>query len=952
MNPCAGRSYCHFKEGLARVAKPVQSNPNYADILGDRLGPFFQKYSSAGFSDPLPRNEALAVLDRTLLEKRVSIHCLPPGFAVAFGKTKNNLREFSFLRAFLSRHGLDSRIFNSGLIRPSYQSTRADHSAAFPTIRTGFREFLETHPETSSATLFQLINFVHAYLGWSASLRHPDARPRVLVLANDHSPNQVACSMVAKELHIPRIYLQHAEVTTAFPPLDFEISILRNQASLETYAEAGAPSGEAYVVSRESSPFDIAEFAKALRSPATVGVYLTAQVDWTGVRHVLGQLSLNGDVSSVFIKPHPSQSKERLHQELPGIAIENDIPQTPHVAVVANSSVVIELLHRSIPVFQFYGMDTVPDDYYGFSARGLAPQLALGDLRSTFWRSFTPDDTWLEEFKRYAPKADTGYHAEESRLAASLARYFEPAEAFDALASGVLDGSDCVARVAQDQGFARTALTIAPNAVVDLVNQPERYFVGIWSATAQRADFTAAMEALFFERSPVSHRIFGATRHIRHIGSEFVYWVKQRDIELSGRESSDHEIDQLGEFAREGASRGSRRRIDMQFLQLLLRLRLHDRIEHFIEQTPSFSVRELHVSHRIALMKWLRERLQTQSRLGLIPSDLYEGLSPFHRLKLHVLSATDRLFDHDPWAHSDIEARYAQTAPSELRSEFERLVKPCYDRLRPNFAYMDVRWSTAERDAFFGEVTNALQQRKPFALLRLSDGEGYIFADGSRYFTIADMKNRERHWWREELAEHARRRLLTEMRAAVGTADVIGIPCIYRFLRDSADTSRSLVGTLQGRGLLEVLTCVSADPELSLKLFAEEKCNLPLFNDLNRIFALCAAAQRVVVVASATREEMERLFGAEAPLHYIPVPTHSRTIGNGKYISRGGRLPQIYPAIRERIAATVRPGDLVLVAAGVIGKIFIGDARRAGGVALDVGSALDEWIDAGIHSLH
>jgi hypothetical protein len=52
-------------------------------------------------------------------------------------------------------------------------------------------------------------------------------------------------------------------------------------------------------------------------------------------------------------------------------------------------------------------------------------------------------------------------------------------------------------------------------------------------------------------------------------------------------------------------------------------------------------------------------------------------------------------------------------------------------------------------------------------------------------------------------------------------------------------------------------------------------------------------------------------------------------------------LCEIYPEIVERVRASSRPGTLVLVGAGIIGKILVDEARQCGAVALDVGSLLD-----------
>jgi len=47
----------------------------------------------------------------------------------------------------------------------------------------------------------------------------------------------------------------------------------------------------------------------------------------------------------------------------------------------------------------------------------------------------------------------------------------------------------------------------------------------------------------------------------------------------------------------------------------------------------------------------------------------------------------------------------------------------------------------------------------------------------------------------------------------------------------------------------------------------------------------------------------------------------------------------------------VGPGVLVLVAGGVVGKIFIGAAKSAGAVALDIGGAIDDWASSALPTL-
>ncbi len=104
------------------------------------------------------------------------------------------------------------------------------------------RAFYAGRHRITAGLVHQQVAYSKAALMFARSFAAPDAvSPRAIVQANDHSPARVALSMVAKALGIPRIYVQHAEVSPAFPPLDMDHAVLRNARSLATYPRS-APS--------------------------------------------------------------------------------------------------------------------------------------------------------------------------------------------------------------------------------------------------------------------------------------------------------------------------------------------------------------------------------------------------------------------------------------------------------------------------------------------------------------------------------------------------------------------------------------------------------------------------------------------------------------------------------------------------------------------------------------
>ena len=62
-------------------------------------------------------------------------------------------------------------------------------------------------------------------------------------------------------------------------------------------------------------------------------------------------------------------------------------------------------------------------------------------------------------------------------------------------------------------------------------------------------------------------------------------------------------------------------------------------------------------------------------------------------------------------------------------------------------------------------------------------------------------------------------------------------------------------------------------------------------------------------------------------------------------------LPFVYEDIEKQVANSVFPGTLVLVASGSIGKIFCATAQKQSGVALDIGSMADYWVDLKTRSI-
>jgi hypothetical protein len=255
--------------------------------------------------------------------------------------------------------------------------------------------------------------------------------------------------------------------------------------------------------------------------------------------------------------------------------------------------------------------------------------------------------------------------------------------------------------------------------------------------------------------------------------------------------------------------------------------------------------------------------------------------------------------------------------------------------------FIDIRF-LPERNAALRElILHAAMARRPFALLRLVDGESYAFSDarGSLFpsSAAADDAKRERIWWSSSPSASERAAIKEQVRAAVRRADVIGIPSIYRLIRDRGHNGTAYGADESQRGLMTVIAAVAHDGLCKGRSVTEERCHHIVF-DRAFVEELSLVARRLVWVTCWNEAQLG--ISASCEQCFIIVPPHSRVMD---LVERDRFVPfyKTYPGQLAALKAIVEPGDVVLVAAGLIGKIFVSEAKARGAVALDIGAMAD-----------
>lgn len=325
---------------------------------------------------------------------------------LGYAYTANNQREFCFLQDLLDANDISLSVVNV-CEAPRRKTIGVSIEAKAPIV-SAVRALFESREEVAPGMLQAACKYAISVQGALTTLRN--ARSRKFVVANDHSPAPVAYAAVARTLGSSVAYLQHAEVSEIFPPLDFDLSILRSRHAVEIYESIGASRGRVVVTPRAKGwvgPDDINQSRVGLINAdrAACVIYPSSVAELSELKVLVAALRGNDSLVSVQLKLHPrSQLEDSMISSL-GVDIVDDVPDFPHIAVCGNSSIVVELFESGNVVFQFAALDRIRNDYYGFIDAGLSCELALEDAEGRFWRNaYALDEAEMSRAAAYVPR--------------------------------------------------------------------------------------------------------------------------------------------------------------------------------------------------------------------------------------------------------------------------------------------------------------------------------------------------------------------------------------------------------------------------------------------------------------------------------------------------------------------------------------------------------------------
>ena len=247
----------------------------------------------------------------------------------------------------------------------------------------------------------------------------------------------------------------------------------------------------------------------------------------------------------------------------------------------------------------------------------------------------------------------------------------------------------------------------------------------------------------------------------------------------------------------------------------------------------------------------------------------------------------------------------------------------------------------------FGLVRQALYDEQPFALTRFGDGEGAFLTDSKESNSEKQLHDRHRRYFLrrwygddsliDDINFDAYRVSLLDKLSMI---DIIGLP-----ERSWVEHERKL------RNIDTVTNCIRAVAATCRYASHSAATNTSIHIDLEYrglITRLITEAHNIVLVTShadlARRLRLATGLRGGREINSILIPPAASDLVHTGYSLKSSDFFSRHSEIKDQIVQLVKPGALVLISAGFLGKGYCLDAKSSGGVALDIGSVSDLWM--------
>lgn len=271
-------------------------------------------------------------------------------------------------------------------------------------------------------------------------------------------------------------------------------------------------------------------------------------------------------------------------------------------------------------------------------------------------------------------------------------------------------------------------------------------------------------------------------------------------------------------------------------------------------------------------------------------------------------------------------------------------------KIEDQAAWSDMTESAGERTA--QRVIDALREGRPFSMVRIGDGEGNILGafdpdfEKARHFSARGIL--QMMFGTADFAVSEIEAMRVGLAAAARHADVLGVSDPMRIaglqgLREKSEGSQDVRG---GMGSYESILQTAL-----LLRHNEGSSPAAVTNHVHRYMlphlpAVIGAAHAVTLIGPYDlRLEFAATFGRDdLRVHQIPNQASNAPGQGAKW------YPEHYHTMLNDLE--IAPGALFMVAAGLLGKELCHRIKMGGGVAIDIGSAVDVWRGVPVRRYH
>lgn len=246
-----------------------------------------------------------------------------------------------------------------------------------------YRALRRTEGERARRFFDLIFNAIGYYEVYRRALQH--YRPQAVVFANDHNDDARALLLACHAEGVPTAYVQHASVSTNFPPLGFDLSLLEGQDALDKYRQCGPVRGRVELVGMPKADTFL---SRKNQNPQVqrVGVACNTLDTTEAITETLDYLLREFPGLTFTFRPHPGDLREFsfLRRQHPQLQFSDarqqnvfEFLQQQDALIAADTSTHLEatLLNLASLYFRF-GSHTVADDYYCYVAHSLVPRAA------------------------------------------------------------------------------------------------------------------------------------------------------------------------------------------------------------------------------------------------------------------------------------------------------------------------------------------------------------------------------------------------------------------------------------------------------------------------------------------------------------------------------------------------------------------------------------------------